>query len=685
MLTNLKAISSSLDINQNIKLQQLLSNINKDTIQEHSNYLFLIQIIIYLLSILNNDNTQTFLKEESLSFEEQYLNDLIILLRFTNLEDTFCKYLSSLLTDLNYKEGTDTYKLNLKVLLNIYIVIHIKNEHISLQCTFIDDFATHRKLIIDALIKHNNNNRIIDILTLFTNDNNYLKNKLNEEKINLIKQYLKDNYTNIKQCIVNTLDESSQSEIIELFDNEFLDKNIDYDSLEYLEKYLFSVNSSSCDDKLLNLIENNIQHIQDVKSYFYFFFISHSDNQWIDHIMNILYKEKSESLVKNMKHIYDICKNKKMEDLFNKLEAPTAKTKEEKELIFYTKIFTLIEENNKQSIINAFNEYIPDECSKEDEDKVSKRINLLLKCVEILEMKYDDHYQSIVKMIISIIGNSDLKYSYEESCIIWLFEQEFKNNFKLITCYKKLLEQRIKAIISIFYKHNKNELCANFILSLEVIHKNENVNLYENIKDIMNKCVKEEPNKDYHLLYSLFYVWLLEKNKIYDKVKHIKIGTYKVNNKYLYLDVHCVFLYLHETVRNILLTKDNEIATIIKDIDKCDNNTTIYPFHNYRNYSSQDEFEYINSRVDKNALVWIQSNEITLNKEKTKIDLNNYLTKNGYKYIIYFDFPLPFDEEDLKDIKRLDTTKYYYDLTGIFMTDKYNNKYLILYNFTLLY
>ena len=101
ILTNLTAISSSIEINPNINIQQLLKTINKETIKEHNIYLFLIQIIIYLLSILINNNTQTFLKEESLSFEEQYLNDLIILLRFTNLEDAFCKYLSLLLTDLN--------------------------------------------------------------------------------------------------------------------------------------------------------------------------------------------------------------------------------------------------------------------------------------------------------------------------------------------------------------------------------------------------------------------------------------------------------------------------------------------------------------------------------------------------------------------------------------------------------
>ena len=348
--------------------------------------------------------------------------------------------------------------------------------------------------------------------------------------------------------------------------------------------------------------------------------------------------------------------------------------KEDEHLLFYIELSRLMKTKTYREALNYLKQMkIPSDCSKD----LCEGIKLILQHFDSFMIQNNN--KNYLDVSDNLLSKCNSNSNYEKTLLLWFIEKENDNQFINLNSYK----DKIQSVINELYNNNKSKLLANLLLSISLNLKNNPHDLYNSIKDIMNKCIKEEQNKDYHLLYSLFYVWLVEQMKVYDKVKHIKIGTYNVDNKPMHLDVHCVFLYLHDTVRGILLTKDNDIATIIKDIDKCDNNKTIDPFKYNKNYSSTNEFEYIESKVDKDALGWLQSNENTIdniNKKKMEIKLNNYVTNNGYKYIIYFDFVLSFAEEDLKDIKVLEINEYYYELTGIFITDKSNKKYLILYN-----
>ena len=85
-------------------------------------------------------------------------------------------------------------------------------------------------------------------------------------------------------------------------------------------------------------------------------------------------------------------------------------------------------------------------------------------------------------------------------------------------------------------------------------------------------------------------MWLTEEVKVYDKVKQVKLN---MNDITKHLDVHCIFFYFHEQLRNIILenTNENYIKEVLQLIDEGDR-TVINPFSICKEINNFNEINF---------------------------------------------------------------------------------------------
>ena len=174
-------------------------------------------------------------------------------------------------------------------------------------------------------------------------------------------------------------------------------------------------------------------------------------------------------------------------------------------------------------------------------------------------------------------------------------------------------------------------------------------------------------------------MWLFEKLKVYDKVKQVQLN---MNNNSKHLDVHCIFFYLHEQLRNIILQKadKNSIKDILQVIDK-GNTTKICPLSICEDINNSSESQYIRKKTIDNAFDILEtSNENICNKDTIFSHFKQFIQQKGFTYIIYYTPPSSFNTDIINDIYIIDINEYYYVLEGIYITNDSNSKSVILYN-----
>ena len=195
---------------------------------------------------------------------------------------------------------------------------------------------------------------------------------------------------------------------------------------------------------------------------------------------------------------------------------------------------------------------------------------------------YEDIFEGLLPESLwkNNLNHEHIKQEHKD-IIIWIMKRvndnsikisEFTNGIKinLIPILKILLEKDLKdlqlivayCLLSLMYDSvDSREICNKYMEIIQSLNITPNI-----IKNI-------EGNQ---LVYSIFVFWLFSKEKEeqneIDKISKIQINWETVYNKILQntIHIHCIFLYLNNSIRNMLLNKDvicqTDLVSIISDI-----------------------------------------------------------------------------------------------------------------------
>ena len=151
-----------------------------------------------------------------------------------------------------------------------------------------------------------------------------------------------------------------------------------------------------------------------------------------------------------------------------------------------------------------------------------------------------------------------------------------------------------------------------------------------------------------------------DEEELNERIENIKQAILSYNQEDLW--------YTKESMTNPYILK--VLAHCIKDTDRDLSPRLLNEL--ISNYNSINDF--INEDENHDRILGFYGDIVY------KDDNGLYQVNNSIANKILKDNNLSVSEEDLKDIKVIETNKYYYELTGIFITDKSNNKYIIIYN-----
>ena len=680
VLENMKHIAQQCK-EQNIELSfidnQQISNLVKNNTNEENEYIFLIKILKTLDFISQNNEIKKIEEKQDYvfiynetndSYYEKYIKSIICLIDEKHIRNNFCIFLSFLLKNFGTNSYQEKYKSTLNFYLKLYIDSCVQSEDETSQYQFIDFISENKEKLFDILVNDGNSNMICNLLkTIFKYQSQ------NQNNLNNINIYLNAIYEN---KLRQHLDGCLKKEELELFDEKYSIKFIVKKLKEQLDIYLNKqVTSNLCESiiKYIRMVRN--ENITDVKLLFYLFFINRTNAQWIDKLINIVYKDKGNTVLENMKYIAQQCKKQNIDLSFSDNKSfLTTQSEDDVYFIFYIDILKMMNKDNLNESINSLNQInIPIDNNK----AINDCIKLIITYFESFQTKDIQIYTNISNFLLHTIKTFKDK-STSLDVLFWIIEREDINGYALYDLYQDVLLNNINFIVSKF--KNKNSIIANLLLQITYRQPNYINDIFNYIKDIL-KVETKKNNNNYHLQYSIFYMWLCTEWQLFENVRKITIKKNIGNSNVQNLDVHCIFFYLHNKLRHILLShKDNtnSIANIIKAIESKET-SIINPSTISDNINKVDK--YIKDNVD------ISICKCKKNKDKNKIvkddiqaHLSNYAQKHSFKNIIYLDWPTSFDNKIITDIISFDIKDYYYELRGIFATDVSENKYVLLFN-----
>ena len=667
---------------QNIDLSfinsQQISNLVKNNTNEENEYIFLMKILKTLNFISQNNEIKEIQEKQDYvfiyyngtndSYYEKYIKNIICLIEEKHIKNNILIFLSFLLTNIETNSCQEKYKLTHNFYLKLFIDSCLQSEDETSQYQFIEFILENKEKLFDILVSDKNSNMICNLLkTIFKYQSQ------NQNNLNNINIYLNEIYENkLRQHLEGRL----KTEELDLFDEKYSIKLIVKKLKEQLDTYLNEqVRSNLCESiiKYIRMIRN--ENITDVKLLFYLFFINRTNAQWMDKLINIVYKDKGNTVLENMKYIAQQCKEQNIDLSFiDNKSCLTTQTEDDVYFIFYIDVLKMMNKDNLNESIKSLNQVnIPIDNSK----AINDCIKLIITYFESLQIKDIQIYTDIFNFLLNTIKTFKDK-SISSDVLFWIIEKEDSNGYALYDLYKDVLLNNINSFVSKF--KNKYSIIANLLLQITYKEPNYVNDIFNNIKDIL-KVETKENNNNYHLQYSIFYMWLCTEWQLFENVKKITIKKNIGNSNVQNLEVHCIFFYLHNKLRHILLShKDNtnSIANIIKAIESKET-SIINPSTISDNINNVDK--YIKDNVD------ISICKCKKNKDKNKIvkddiqaHLSNYAKKNSFKNIMYLEFPTSFDNKIITDIISFDIKDYYYELRGIFFTDVSENKYVLLFN-----
>ena len=303
---------------------------------------------------------------------------------------------------------------------------------------------------------------------------------------------------------------------------------------------------------------------------------------------------------------------------------------------------------------------------------------------------YEDIFEGLLPESLwkNNLNHEHIKQEHKD-IIIWIMKHvsdnsikisEFTNGIKinLIPILKILLEKDLQLIVA---------YCLLFLM-YDSIGSGEICNKYKEIIQSLNITPNIIKNiEGNQLVYSIFVFWLFSKEKEeqneINKISKIQINRETVYNKILQntIHIHCIFLYLNNSIRNMLLNKDvicqTDLVSIISDI-----HLNKKEYINPSSYLSKedlhkDNINYLNSKGQENIVVIIKIGDEKVNNVYEQIT-QKIKSIFSSPEILYIECSQIIDTSIISDKLSIILNNKYYQLNGLIIEDHQHIKDILL-------